>query len=169
MSEVSVADTTGASNEWEPFFGKPVNGPIITDPYKKQSNQNYALPDAYKGQSTYLGEIVNFQILTDVTWYTGVILPIVRTEKLSVTWNRWEFNQHRTEIVPEESVSRLISSQMSTESAAFVRSGIAFQLEHGFMKTERGRNNYRYGLRQIAVAVNEVVISFFLVLQVGLK
>lgn len=33
--------------------------------------------------------------------------------------------------------------------------GIAFTLEHGFMKTERGRQNYRYGLRQIAVAVNE--------------
>lgn len=184
MGDLATVDTTSGSSEWEPFFGKPVNGPIYTDPYKKQSNQNYALPDAYKGQSNYLGELVNFQILTDVTWYTGVILPIVRSDQLSVTWNRWDFNQHRTEIVPEESVSRLISSQMSTENAAFVRSGIifytllrsrkqrkfifftknvslfsclgiAFQLEHGFMKTEQGRQQYRYGLRQIAIAVNE--------------
>lgn len=69
MDTFTVADTTDVTNEWEPFFGKPTNGPILTDPYKKQSNQNYALPDAYKGQSNYLGEIVNLQILTDVTWY----------------------------------------------------------------------------------------------------
>jgi hypothetical protein len=166
LAPISINDQTDLSKIWEPFFGPALKGPIITDPYTRQANQNLALPDAYKGKSTFLGRIIEEQVLTEDDWYTAVMLPITTSETLSITWSRWTFDQHRTEIVPEEAPSRLITNRKSQHSAAMERSGIAMQLEHGFMKTQDGIDNYILNLRQMAYAVSETnkadVISAYL-------
>jgi hypothetical protein len=151
MSPLTVQD---GPSDWQAFFGQP-KGPIVTDPYRYRSTQNFDLPDAFKGKSQYLGEIIDQQVLTGDTFYTQVLLPIKRTDHMSETWNRWEFDQHYLDVVPEEGVSRLIESRTEEESRAIVRRGIAMQLEHGFMNTERGRMQYLLNLRQIALAVQE--------------
>lgn len=155
LAPISITDTTSKSAIFSPFFGEPPGGPIRTDPYERQANQNLALPDAYRGRSTYLGQAIEFQIRTEDDWYTGRMLPIREADTLSITWNKWTFDQHRTTRVPEEAPSRLITNRRSQTSRSMERQGIMFQLEHGFMKTQQGVDNYIYNLRQMAYAVSE--------------
>jgi hypothetical protein len=57
--------------------------------------------------------------------------------------------------VPEEGVSRLITQQTNERRDHYVRYGLAFILEHGFMRTEKGRTCYKANLEQIRNAVLE--------------
>ena len=66
-----------------------------------------------------------------------------------------EFNEHFTGIVPEQGVSRLVSSHRTQQSESFLRRGLAAIFEHGFMSTPQGRANYFLTLAQIARAVQE--------------
>ena len=151
----SVTDTTDKTKLFEPFFGAAPEGPVKTDPYARQANQNLALPDFYKGKSSFLGQTIEMQILNEDDWYTSVMLPIKVTDEISFSWNKWTFDQARVGIVPEEAPSRLISSRFESKSASMERRGIAMQLEHGFMLTEMGRQNYIFNLTQMAYAVSE--------------
>lgn len=51
--------------------------------------------------------------------------------------------------VPEEGVPRLVTQRSNTRKDHMVRYGLAFQLSHGFMTTERGRQSYVNNLLQI--------------------
>jgi len=82
-----------------------------------------------------------------------VLMPIQYTDQLHVSWDTWTFNEHFTGIVPEQGVSRLVSSHRETHSDSFLRRGLAAMFEHGFMGTKEGRANYFYTLAQIARAV----------------
>ena len=57
--------------------------------------------------------------------------------------------------MPEEGVSRLVTQQISERRDHYIRYGLAFMLEHGFMKTERGRLCYNMNLEQIRNAILE--------------
>ena len=52
-------------------------------------------------------------------------------------------------------MSRLVTQQVSERRDHYVRYGLAFMLEHGFMKTDRGRLCYRMNLEQIRNAILE--------------
>ena len=88
-------------------------------------------------------------------------MPIKYTDQVSVAWDTWTFNEHFTGIVPEQGVSRLVSSKRETHSDSFVRRGLAAIFEHGFMSTKEGRANYFLTLAQIARAVQVRGVEFF--------
>ena len=73
------------------------------------------------------------QLITeDDMWITKVMLPFRFTEnEMEVVWNVWIFDNHGMDNVPEEGVSRLLSSQMQERRGHYVRYGLAFILEHG--------------------------------------
>lgn len=154
VTQTAPATIQDGPSAYQEFFGMP-KGPITTDPFRYRTTQNWDLPDAFKGKSQYLGEMIDQQILTGDSFYTRVLLPVIRTDQMSISWNRWEFDQHFLDVVPEEGVSRLLENRVEGESRTIVRRGIALQLEHGFMKTERGRMNYIMNLRQIYSAIQE--------------
>jgi hypothetical protein len=91
------------------------------------------LPEAYEGKNQQISQTIDELIYTDETFYTSVLLPFNFTEQMGVTWDKWEFNEHFTGIVPEQGVSRLVSSHRETRSESFIRRGLAAMFEHGFM------------------------------------
>ena len=141
-----------AANPWAAFFGAPT-APWKTASYDKYDRNNYHLPEAYEGKSEYLGRTIDKLIYTDETFYTQVLMPIQYTDQLAVSWDTWTFNEHFTGIVPEQGVSRLVSSKRESHSDSFLRRGLAALFEHGFMSTREGRANYFLTLAQIARAV----------------
>jgi len=60
----------------------------------------------------------------------------------AVTFDR-HFNQTLAGRVPHEGISRLITSSKRAFKDHTVRRGLAFILEHGFMNTAEGREQYR--------------------------
>lgn len=47
---------------------------------------------------------------------------------MEVAWSVWIFNNHGMDNVPEEGVSRLLSSEMQERRGSYVRYGLAFIL-----------------------------------------
>lgn len=153
---------------WHGFFGAPPH-PYKSASYEKYDRHNYNLPEAYIGQNLQLAQTIDELIYTEETFYTTELLPYYFTDQLSIAWDKWEFNEHFTGIVPEQGVSRLVTSHRTSRSEGFVRHGLAAVFEHGFMETEEGRANYYLTLAQIARAVQETtnfgVIYAFLTCQ----
>lgn len=145
---------SAADNPWAAFFGAPAH-PWKTTSYDKYDRHNYNLPEAYIGKNLQLSQTIDELIYTDETFYTSVLLPFNFTDNLSITWDKWEFNEHFTGIVPEQGVSRLVSSHRESRTESFLRRGLGAIFEHGFMTTPEGRANYYLTLAQIARAVQE--------------
>ena len=74
---------------------------------------------------------------------------------MEIAWDQIIFDNTLLGQVPEEGVSRLVTQQISERRDHYVRYGLAFMLEHGFMKTDRGRLCYRMNLEQIRNAILE--------------
>lgn len=132
----------------------------------RYSAENYDLPEAYVGQNPFLSRVIVTLITDDDMWITRVALPMRTTNAQGeIMWNIWTFDNHALTNVPEEGVSRLLSSKMLTRRGHYERFGLAFILEHGFMNTEQGRMCYEMNLVQVShesdAFVDQFPVHFF--------
>ncbi len=148
------------ANRWHQFFGPP-SGELKTHPYDKYQYETYTMPDAYIGKNIYIRDTIEGFIEGSNNWYTTVALPIQVTDQIHIKWNEWHFDQALASVVPEEGISRLITSSRRGQEDHTIRHGLAFVLEHGFMDTEEGRRQYMLNIQQIAQSVQEVRVSTF--------
>lgn len=153
--EPGAMSTGHNSNPFEPYFGK-VQGEFKLNPYSKFGFENWTLPQAYKGSNDYMTQLIIHVIQDEDMWPTRVVLPIRLTEsEMEIQWDEIRFDRHLLGPVPEEGVSRLITQTTNERRDHYVRYGLAFLLEHGFMRTEKGRTCYKANLEQIRNAVLE--------------
>lgn len=116
------------SADFQPYFGKPLRE-IRTNPYENYARENYALPEAYYGANPFMTKLLVQLITEQDLWITRRALPFRQTEgEMEVAWNVWQFNNHAMDPVPEEGVSRLLSSEMQERRGHYVRYGLGFIL-----------------------------------------
>ena len=145
---------TAPTNKWDPFFGTPEGYHEEVRADDQLAHETYNLPKAYEGRNKRLEDILDFMIREEDEFYTRELLPWEYTEDLSITWDVWKFNRTLADVVPEQGISRLVTQENERHTDNLVRRGLAFQLEHGFMTTEKGRRNYALNLQQISDAVH---------------
>lgn len=145
---------TAPNNKWEPFFGTPNGYHEEVRADDQLSHETYNLPKAYEGRNKRLEDILDFMIREEDEFYTRDLLPWEATDDLSIVWDVWKFNRTLADVVPEQGISRLVTQENERHTDNLVRRGLAFQLEHGFMTTEKGRRNYALNLQQISDAVH---------------
>lgn len=151
---ITTSDPPDGGNRWEQYFGPPSHE-LVTHAYDKYAYETYDLPEAYKGKNLFLRDTIDGFIMEDNEWYTRTILPYAQTDQIHVAWNEWHFNQTLAGRVPHEGISRLITSSKRRFKDHTVRRGLAFILEHGFMTTAEGREQYRRNLFGIKQCVQE--------------
>ena len=108
------------------FFGIP-NAKFDTSALDAFDRTDYTLPEAYQGKNLSLAQTLDEMIWTPEDFYTSWVMPWYVTDQLHIEWNKWEFNQHFMDLVPEEGVSRLVSSERSQRRESIYRRGLAFQ------------------------------------------
>jgi hypothetical protein len=150
---------------WIPYFGIG-NTRVQHDPYDSYDQEIRNFPDAYRAPggreagmypNDFLDKLVIKRITQSQQYLITEVLPWqVDTTRMTRTWNVWRFNDHMLDRTPEQSVSRLLTSNQASFQAGLVRYGIALMLEHGFMKTAKGRKNYEMNIQQI---VNATVMT----------
>ena len=145
---------TAPTNKWDPFFGTPNGYHDEVRADDQLSHETYNLPKAYEGKNKRLEDILDFMIRTEDEFYTRELLPWEYTEDLHIAWDVWKFNRSLMDVVPEQGISRLVTQENERHTDNLVRRGLAFQLEHGFMTTDKGRRNYALNLQQISDAVH---------------
>lgn len=139
------------------YFGPLRNSDVESFASDAFASETLNLPDAYKGRNKFLMATIDFLITKDDDWYTRYILPWLYTEEIHVKWNIWRFNRTMMDYEPEQGVPRYVSYESESRSDSLVRRGLAFIIEHGFYKTEIGRQHYLMNLKQITEAVHETV------------
>lgn len=157
--------TTTLQNPWAPFFGElspdlqqhmdftgDRRGGISAD--QRFRHETYNLPEAYKGKSRHLEDVLDFMIRKEDEFYTSQLMPWEYTDDIHVQWDVFKFNRTIADIEPEQGIPRLVTAQTEGQSASLLRRGLAFQLEHGFFTTERGKKHFMLNLQQITDAIH---------------
>ena len=158
VDPISVQDSArSTASEMQKYFGPLRNSDIDTFASDAFAHETHNLPRAYVGRNKFLMATIDFLITKDDDWYTRHILPWLFTEELHVKWNIWRFNRTMMDYEPEQGVPRYVSYESESRSDSLVRRGLAFIIEHGFFKTEIGRQHYLMNLKQIVEAVHETV------------
>lgn len=145
---------TAPTNKWDPFFGTPEGYHEEVRADDQLSHETYNLPKAYEGRNKRIEDILDFMIRKEDEFYTRDLMPWEYTEDLHIVWDVWKFNRTLADVVPEQGISRLVTQESERHTDNLIRRGLAFQLEHGFMTTEKGRRNYALNLQQISDAVH---------------
>ena len=155
---ISVQEAARSSAlEMSKYFGPLRNSDVETFASDAFAHETHNLPRAYEGRNKFLMATIDFLITKDDDWYTRFVLPWLYTEELHVKWNIWRFNRTMMDYEPEQGVPRYVSYESESRSDSLVRRGLAFIIEHGFYKTEIGRQHYLMNLKQIVEAVHETV------------
>ena len=160
MSYEDSSAITGVGNgdpnhALQPFFGS------IQPQYQKMlaedrfAHETFNLPKAYEGKNKHLESVLDYLITEEDAWYTSSVLPWVLTDDLSVKWDIFRFNKTLMDLEPHQGVPRYVTAERESRSDRLVRRGLAFIIEHGFYKTDQGRQHYLMNLRQIVDSVNE--------------
>jgi len=160
---MSYEDTTALSSvgsgtpnhQLQPFFGsvEPQYQKMLAE--DKFAHETFNLPKAYEGKNKHLETVLDYLITEEDSWYTSAVLPWVLTEDLSVKWDIFRFNKTLMDLEPHQGVPRYVTAERESRSDRLVRRGLAFIIEHGFYKTDQGRQHYLMNLRQIVDSVNE--------------
>jgi len=161
MASVALDPTVGSNatgennlNPLSSFFG-PTNGhheKLRAD--DQLSHETYNLPDAYKGKNKYLETVLDFMIRKEDEFYTSTLLPWEYTDDLHVSWDIFSFNRTLADLEPSQGLPRFVTQESEAHSDNLLRRGLAFIIEHGFYKTERGKRHFALNLQQITDAVH---------------
>jgi hypothetical protein len=154
IGRLSSTPVAGGENApWSIYFGEG-RYPYKSN-YDVERQDTWTLPQALYGEIKRLSETVEQLVMLDGNFYNEVISPIVYTTALGIKWSEVQFLPHIADVVPELGVARLVRSKRMENSARFVRRGIGFIMEHGFMNTPEGVRHYLMTVNQLAQAAIE--------------
>jgi hypothetical protein len=140
---------------YENIFG-PSARDIKQDLQRFKRHGRWHLPDILKGPNQYLTDRVD-GLITDATTspFTSRILPYKYITNVDgkIKWNVWSFDEGLASRVPYESAARTLTQSKRSFAGYFIRQGMAIVLEHNFMMTEAGRENFRRQLQQLVGSI----------------
>ena len=154
-TNLNSVGTASPNHALQPYFGavEPQYQKMLAE--DKFAHETYNLPKAYAGKNKHLETVLDYLITEEDAWYTSSVLPWVLTDDLSVKWEIFRFNKTLMDLEPHQGVPRYVTAERESRSDRLVRRGLAFIIEHGFYKTDQGRQHYLMNLRQIVDSVNE--------------
>lgn len=155
--------------DYENFFG-PSARDIKTDLQRFKRHGRWHLPDVLQGPNPWLTDRID-GLITDATNspFTTKILPYRYKEDVDgkIKWNVWSFDEGMASRVPYEAAARTLTQSKRSFAGYMVRSGLAISLEHNFMMTPKGRENFRNQLNQLIGSIqysNDLDVHMALIL-----
>ena len=151
---------TGSSLEplqadWENIFG-PAGRDVKLDHQRQKRHQRWHLPDVLKGPNTYLTDRVD-GLITDTTNspFTTVILPYkyIANPDAKIKWNAYSYDEGLATRVPYESAARVLTQTKRSYAAFAVRHGLAIEMEHNFMMSPEGMQNFSNQVKQLVGSI----------------
>lgn len=140
---------------WAAVFGE-ARGRDTGSAYDVRSTTTWTMPQAYQGQRDMIGQQIERMIFHEGNWHMRVVMPFQRHEEAEeVVWNQIVFDPHLASPTPELGVVRLVQSKRIQNTASWIRFGIGYYMEHGFMNTRMGIEYHIEHLRQLAQSALE--------------
>ena len=137
-------DTGATQEQWESIFG-PGARDIKFDKQAHKRDGRLHLPSVLEGVNHYLTDRID-GLITDATNspFTTIILPYqyLPNPDARFTWNRYSFDEGLASRVPYESAARTMAQTRRSYEGYTVRQGLAITMEHNFMMSPAGRENF---------------------------
>lgn len=141
--------------DYENVFG-PAARDIKMDLQRNKRHNRWHLPDALRGSNPWLADKID-GLITDTTSspFTTKILPYMYIENVDqkIKWNRWSFDEGLASRVPYESAARTLTQTKTSYAGYTVRQGLALTMEHNFMMSPKGRENFKNQLQQLVGSI----------------
>lgn len=151
----STNDTQQLMTQYEALFG-PAGRDIKVDSQRNKRHQRWHLPDSLKGYNSFLTDRID-GLITDATNspFTRNILPYFYLENpdAKIKWNVYSFDEGMASRVPYESAARVLTQTKSSQSGYAIRQGLAIAMEHNFLASEAGRENFKHQLTQLVGSI----------------
>lgn len=155
--------------DYENVFG-PSARDIKDDLQRYKRHGRWHLPDILKGPNPWLADRVD-GLITDAASspFTSTILPYKYFDNVDgkLKWNVWSFDEAMASRVPYEAAARTLTQTKRSFSGYAVRHGLALTLEHNFMMTPQGRENFQNQLNQLVGSIqysNDLDVHMALIL-----
>ena len=165
----TAQSTEPTLQDYENVFG-PSARDIKTDLQRFKRHGRWHLPDVLKGPNQWLTDRVD-GLITDATNspFTTKILPYkyLANPDAKLKWNTWSFDEGMASRVPYESAARTLTQTKRSFAGYTVRQGLAIVLEHNFMMSDKGRENFKNQLQQLVGSIqytNDLDVHVALVL-----
>jgi hypothetical protein len=140
---------------YENVFGPAVRD-IKWDSQRHKRHQRWHLPDALKGANAFLTDRVD-GLITDATTspFTKNILPYMYMDQpdKKIKWNVYSFDEGMASRVPYEAAARVLPQSKRSFAGYAVRQGLAIAMEHNFMMSPAGMDNFRKQLMQLVGSI----------------
>jgi hypothetical protein len=151
----STNETQQLMTQYEALFG-PAGRDIKFDSQRNKRHQRWHLPDSLKGYNSFLTDRID-GLITDATTspFTRNILPYFYLENpdAKIKWNVYSFDEGMASRVPYESAARVLTQTKSSQSGYAIRQGLAIAMEHNFLASEAGRENFKHQLTQLVGSI----------------
>lgn len=142
-------------DQYESIFG-PAGRDVKVDSQRHKRHQRWHLPDALKGPNTFLTDRVD-GLITDATNspFTRNILPYkyIDNPDQKFKWNVYSFDEGMASRVPYEAAARVLPQSKRSFAGYIVRQGLAIAMEHNFMLSAKGRENFKNQLTQLVGSI----------------
>jgi hypothetical protein len=165
----TASNTEPTLQDYENIFG-PSARDIKQDLQRFKRHGRWHLPDILKGPNPWLTDRID-GLITDATNspFTTKILPYLYKDNVDgkIKWNVWSFDEGMASRVPYESAARTLQQSKRSFSGYMVRQGMAIVLEHNFMMTPKGRENFKNQLNQLIGSIqytNDLDVHMALIL-----
>jgi len=151
----TAQNTQPTIQDYENVFGPSARN-IKDDMQRFKRHNRWHLPDFLKGPSPWLTDRVD-GLITDATNspFTSVILPYRYFDNPDgkIKWNVHSFDEAMASRVPYEAAARTLVQSKKSYAGYAVRHGLALTLEHNFMMTPKGRENFNNQLKQLVGSI----------------
>lgn len=141
--------------QWANVFG-PSAYEIKEDENRNRKRGRVHIPDVLLGPSQFLTDRVD-GLIVDATAspFTTIILPYMYIEypDKKLEWNVWSFDQGLASRVPYESAARTLTQRKQSFSGYTVRQGLAITMEHNFMMSPEGMENFKNQVMQVVQSI----------------
>ena len=143
--------------DWENIFG-PAGRDVKSDQQRHKRHQRWHLPDVLKGPNNYLTDRVD-GLITDTTSspFTTIILPYkyIENPDAKIKWNSYSFDEGLASRVPYEAAARVLTQTKRSYAAFAVRHGLAIEMEHNFMMSAKGMDNFQHQVKQLVGSIQQ--------------
>ena len=152
---LTSTNTQPTLEAYENIFG-PAGRDVKIDSQRHKRHQRWHLPDALKGHNQYLTDRID-GLITDATNspFTRNILPYVYLENpdQKLKWNVYSFDEGIASRVPYEAAARVLPQSKRSFAGYTVRQGLAIAMEHNFMMSAAGQQNFKNQLTQLVGSI----------------
>ena len=166
---LTAHDVEPTIEAYENIFGPSARN-IKDDLQRFKRHGRWHLPDILKGPNQYLTDRID-GLITDAanSIFTSRILPYQYTTNVDgkIKWNVWSFDEGLASRVPYESAARVLTQHKTSYAGYMIRQGMALVMEHNFMMTPQGRENFRNQLMQLKGSIqltNDLDVHMALIL-----